>query len=118
VNELLIGSATVSTGGHLIARIWHGYTKPEYADAYEAMLKPELLPGISKVKGYLGSYLLLRSARKGRRVTCATLCVERQGGVSDNYVSQMPASQQTGSDESERRVTRNALPVLWHASEI
>ncbi len=42
----------------MIARVWHGYTKPEHADAYEAMLKPELLPGISKKKGYKGSYLL------------------------------------------------------------
>jgi len=44
----------------VIARVWHGYTKPEHADAYEAMLKPELLPGLSKVKGFLGSYLLRR----------------------------------------------------------
>jgi len=44
----------------MIARIWHGYTKPEHADAYEAMLKPELLPGIGNVKGYRGSYLLRR----------------------------------------------------------
>ena len=46
----------------MIARVWHGYTKPEHADAYEAMLKPELLPGISKAKGYKGSYLLRRGA--------------------------------------------------------
>jgi heme-degrading monooxygenase HmoA len=46
----------------MIARVWHGYTKPEHADAYEVMLKPELLPGISKVKGYIGSYLLRRVA--------------------------------------------------------
>lgn len=45
----------------MIARVWHGYTKPEHADAYEAMLKPELLPGIAKVKGYKGSYLLRRA---------------------------------------------------------
>jgi heme-degrading monooxygenase HmoA len=44
----------------VIARVWHGYTKPEHANAYEAMLKPELLPGISKVAGYKGSYLLRR----------------------------------------------------------
>jgi len=42
----------------LIARIWHGATKRQDADAYEAMLKPELLPGISKVRGYRSSYLL------------------------------------------------------------
>jgi heme-degrading monooxygenase HmoA len=35
--------------------------KTEHADAYEAMLKPELLPGVSKVKGYEGGYLLRRS---------------------------------------------------------
>ena len=46
----------------MIARVWHGYTKPEHADAYEAMLKPELLPGLSKVKGFRSSYLLRRTA--------------------------------------------------------
>ncbi len=44
----------------MIARVWHGYTKPEHADAYESMLKPELLPGISEKRGYKGSYLLRR----------------------------------------------------------
>ena len=45
----------------MVARIWHGYTATrEHADAYEAMLKPELLPGVSKKKGYHGSHLLRR----------------------------------------------------------
>jgi hypothetical protein len=44
----------------MIARIWHGYTTPENADAYEAKLKPELLPGIGKIPGYRGAYLLRR----------------------------------------------------------
>ena len=44
----------------MIARLWHGYTKPEHADAYEALLKPELLPGLSKVRGYRGSSLWRR----------------------------------------------------------
>ena len=46
----------------MIARVWRGYAKPEHADSYEAMLKPELLPGISTVEGYKGSYLLRRMA--------------------------------------------------------
>jgi heme-degrading monooxygenase HmoA len=45
----------------VIARIWHGYAKPEDADSYETMLKPELLPGLAKVKGFQGGYLLRRS---------------------------------------------------------
>ena len=55
----------------MIARIWHGYTKPEHADAYEAMLKPELLPGIGKVKGYKSSYLLRRE--QGNEVEFITI---------------------------------------------
>jgi heme-degrading monooxygenase HmoA len=49
-------------GGQVIARVWHGYAKPENADAYEALLKPEVLPGIGKAEGYRGSYLLRRQA--------------------------------------------------------
>ena len=45
----------------MIARVWHGSTKPEHADAYEAMLKPEPLPGIGEAPGYKGSYLLRRN---------------------------------------------------------
>ncbi|HLJ50875.1 MAG TPA: hypothetical protein VKU01_32915 [Bryobacteraceae bacterium] len=46
----------------MIARIWHGWAKPDHADAYEAMLKPEPLPGLGKVPGYRGSYVLRRPA--------------------------------------------------------
>jgi heme-degrading monooxygenase HmoA len=55
----------------MIARIWHGYTKPEHADSYEALLKPELLPGIGKVPGYRSSYLLKR--RVGDEVEFITI---------------------------------------------
>jgi heme-degrading monooxygenase HmoA len=44
----------------MIARVWHGWTKPEHADAYEALLKPEPLPGLSNIPGYRGSFLLRR----------------------------------------------------------
>jgi heme-degrading monooxygenase HmoA len=46
----------------MIARVWRGYAKPESADAYESMLKPELLPGLSTKPGFRGSYLLRRAA--------------------------------------------------------
>lgn len=47
----------------MVARIWRGYCSTrEHADAYEAMLKPELLPGISAKKGYRGSHLMRRQA--------------------------------------------------------
>jgi heme-degrading monooxygenase HmoA len=45
----------------MIARVWHGYTTPADADAYEATLRAEILPGIREVRGYLGSYILRRT---------------------------------------------------------
>ena len=45
----------------MIARIWHGWTKPGDADGYESHLRPELLPGVSKMQGFHGSYLLRRN---------------------------------------------------------
>jgi antibiotic biosynthesis monooxygenase (ABM) superfamily enzyme len=46
----------------MIARIWHGWTKPENADAYERLLKEEIFPGIAAkdVAGYRGIQLLRR----------------------------------------------------------
>ena len=46
----------------MIARIWHGWTAPENADAYEALLKAEIFPGIAAkgVEGYRGIRLLRR----------------------------------------------------------
>jgi heme-degrading monooxygenase HmoA len=45
----------------MIARVWHGFTKPEHADAYESHLKPELLPGLGQKRGFRGSHLLRRA---------------------------------------------------------
>jgi antibiotic biosynthesis monooxygenase (ABM) superfamily enzyme len=46
----------------VIARLWHGWTTPENADAYERLLKTEIFPAISGkgVGGYRGIELLRR----------------------------------------------------------
>ncbi len=45
----------------MIARIWHGWTKPEDAKAYEEMLRDEIFPSIAtrKIKGYRGAELFI-----------------------------------------------------------
>jgi antibiotic biosynthesis monooxygenase (ABM) superfamily enzyme len=47
----------------MILRIWHGWTDPATADAYEALLKEEIFVGIGKRKipGYDGIRLLRRN---------------------------------------------------------
>src|ERR1043166_9539062 len=51
-----------------IMRIWHGWTSPENAGAYEELLKSEILPGIHRIDGYAGAYLLRRANGDGREV--------------------------------------------------
>jgi heme-degrading monooxygenase HmoA len=47
----------------MIMRIWHGWTRRgEDAEAYDTMLKNEILPGIHRIDGYQGSYLLRRDS--------------------------------------------------------
>ena len=53
----------------MISRIWHGWTKRQDADTYEAMLRAEILPGIQRVSGYRGAYLLRRDADEVEFVT-------------------------------------------------
>lgn len=42
----------------MIARLWHGWTKPENAEAYENLLRTQILPGIHRVIGYKGAWLM------------------------------------------------------------
>lgn len=46
----------------MIARIWHGWTKPADAKTYEEMLRDEVFPGIARrnIKGYGGAELFIR----------------------------------------------------------
>jgi heme-degrading monooxygenase HmoA len=46
----------------MISRIWHGWTKHEDADRYEQLLRADVLPGIQRIGGYNGAYLLRRDA--------------------------------------------------------
>jgi hypothetical protein len=46
----------------MISRIWHGWTSHENADKYESLLRADILPGIHRIRGYTGAYLLRRDA--------------------------------------------------------
>lgn len=42
----------------MIARHWRGWTEPQKADAYEALLTNTVLPGLRDIEGYRGGYVL------------------------------------------------------------
>ena len=50
----------------MISRVWHGWTTPANADAYEALLKSEIFTGIKnrQIAGYRGIHLFRRNLGK------------------------------------------------------
>jgi antibiotic biosynthesis monooxygenase (ABM) superfamily enzyme len=57
----------------MIARIWHGWTKPADAQAYEKLLRDEIFPSIAarKIEGYRAAELFVRE--NGDEVEFVTL---------------------------------------------
>jgi heme-degrading monooxygenase HmoA len=51
----------------MISRVWRGWTTPGNADAYEALLRTEILSGIANrsIPGYRGIHLLRRDQEDG-----------------------------------------------------
>jgi hypothetical protein len=42
----------------MIARHWRGWTELQKADEYERLLREKVLPGLGKIDGYRGGYVL------------------------------------------------------------
>ncbi len=42
----------------MIARLWRGWTTLENANAYEKLLRERVLPGLQRIDGYRGGYIL------------------------------------------------------------
>jgi heme-degrading monooxygenase HmoA len=57
----------------MIGRLWHGRTSQENAAAYAHLLETEVLPGIRKVDGYRGAWLLRREVPEGVEFVTLTL---------------------------------------------
>jgi heme-degrading monooxygenase HmoA len=57
----------------MIGRLWHGWTNRDNADAYEALLRREVLPGIDRIRGFKGVYLLRKESGGGVEYVTLTL---------------------------------------------
>lgn len=57
----------------MIARIWHGFTTPENADAYERLLQTQILPGIEREHNSKTQFFR-REIPKQNEVEFITIC--------------------------------------------
>ena len=57
----------------MITRFWRGWTTRENAGPYEELLRTKILPGIHRVSGYQGAYLLRRDVEEGVEFVTLTI---------------------------------------------
>ena len=92
----------------MIARIWHGWTKPENATAYEDMLRDEIFPSIAarNIKGYRGAELFIY--KNGAEVEFMTLL---------RFDSMEAVKEFAGADESKPVIYPKAESLLSRMDE-
>jgi antibiotic biosynthesis monooxygenase (ABM) superfamily enzyme len=92
----------------MIARIWHGWTKPPDAKTYENMLRDEILPGIARrnIPGYRGAELFIRE--DGDEVQFVTVL---------RFDSMETVKEFAGADESRPVIYPKAEPLLTRMDE-
>ena len=92
----------------MIARIWHGWTKPQDAKTYEAMLRNEIFPGIAQrnIQGYHGAELYIRE--EGDEVEFVTLL---------RFDSMEGVKEFAGEDQSKPVIYPNAERLLTRMDE-
>jgi heme-degrading monooxygenase HmoA len=74
----------------MIGRLWSGRTTADDADAYEELLRTKVLPGIQRVDGYRGAYLLRRDVEDGVEFVTMTLFDSMEavrGFAGDDYAT-------------------------------
>jgi antibiotic biosynthesis monooxygenase (ABM) superfamily enzyme len=92
----------------MIARIWHGWTKPENAKAYEDMLRDEIFSGIARrnIKGYRGAELFIHE--DGNETEFVTLLRFDSMGAVKEFA---------GTDESKPVIYPKAEALLTRMDE-
>lgn len=92
----------------MISRIWHGWTTPDHADKYEALLKEEIFVGIEKrhIRGFKGIQLLRRNV--GQEVEFVTIML---------FDSLAAVREFAGEDYEVAVVPEKARAVLSHFDE-
>ena len=55
----------------LIGRFWRGWATPQHAQAYEELFRTSILPGLQRIDGFIGAYVLRKDA--GEEVEMMTI---------------------------------------------
>jgi antibiotic biosynthesis monooxygenase (ABM) superfamily enzyme len=105
----------------MICRIWHGWTSPANADAYEQLLRTEIFHGIAArgIRGYEGIELLRRPAGESVEFVTlmrfASLDAVREFAGPDYEVAVVPAAARALLQRFDPRSTHYEVRQAWNA---
>lgn len=57
----------------MIGRFWKGWATAQHAQAYEELFRTQILPGLERIDGFTGAYVLLRDAGEEVEIVTITL---------------------------------------------
>src|SRR5262245_28794240 len=101
------GDAITTRRTVMISRLWHGWTRPgDDADRYEELLRNTILPGIRRVPGYRGAYLMRRDDSGETEFVTLTL-----------FDSMEAVRAFAGEDYARAVIHREARPLLTRFDE-
>ncbi len=86
----------------MIARLWHGWTRPENAEKYQNLLQSHILPGIHRVTGYNGAWLMRRDV--GNEVEFITVTLWQNWDAIREFSG--PAGHAVVPDEARKLLSR------------
>jgi heme-degrading monooxygenase HmoA len=57
----------------MIGRFWRGWATPQHAQAYEELFRLSILPGLQRIDGFAGAYVLHKDAGEEVEIMTITL---------------------------------------------
>ena len=93
----------------MICRYWRGWATAENAGAYEQLLRTKVLPGIYRVKGYRGAYVMRREVAGAGGGAGATpwgsFCAAKKFAGPDYHTARGPGGTRKFFTKKERAPT-------------
>ncbi|OLD63487.1 MAG: hypothetical protein E6I93_09560 [Chloroflexi bacterium] len=62
----------------MIGRFWRGWATADHAQAYEELFRTSLLPGLQRIDGFAGAYVLRRDAEGEVEIMTITLFTSQE----------------------------------------
>jgi heme-degrading monooxygenase HmoA len=82
----------------MIGRFWRGWATSQHAQAYEELFRTSILPGLQRIDGFAGAYVLRKDA--GEEVELMTITLFESLEAMNSGVGRWPCGKSLGARRS------------------